>query len=261
MLKAIFFDLDDTLLWDAKSISEAFGATCRYAATQVKVDADELESSVRASARELYASYDTYEFTQMIGINPFEGLWGDFFDEHDENFTKLSRIAPGYREEAWKNGLEREGVRVEGLGEELAERFREERKKHPFVYDETFDVLEKVKDSYELILLTNGSPHLQHTKLELTPELVPYFKEIIVSGAVGKGKPEPEMFEIALEKVGIAKEEAIMVGDNLNTDIKGANQCGIRTVWINHHQKKPELVTPTYEIDRLAGLIPLLDLL
>ena len=59
LMKAVFFDLDDTLLWDQKSISEAFKATCRYAAEMYEIDPEELEESVRASAQELYASYET----------------------------------------------------------------------------------------------------------------------------------------------------------------------------------------------------------
>lgn len=78
MIKAVFFDLDDTLLWDQKSVKEAFVATCTYASGKYNLKPEELEEAVRKEARELYASYETYEFTQMIGINPFEGLWGDF---------------------------------------------------------------------------------------------------------------------------------------------------------------------------------------
>ncbi len=47
------------------------------------LDPAELEEAVRLEARKLYETYDTYEFTQMIGINPFEGLWGTFEDEGD----------------------------------------------------------------------------------------------------------------------------------------------------------------------------------
>ena len=105
MIKAIMFDLDDTLLWDSKSIEEAFKATCRYAQTKVGVDPQDLELSVREAATKLYSTYDTYEFTQNIGINPFEGLWGDFLDEHDEGFHKMKELVPTYRKKAWTSGL------------------------------------------------------------------------------------------------------------------------------------------------------------
>ena len=90
MIKAVFFDLDDTLLWDQKSVKEAFVATCEVAKEKYGVDVEEFEEAVRKEARELYATYETFEFTQMIGINPFEGLWGNFLDDTDD-FRKLAR--------------------------------------------------------------------------------------------------------------------------------------------------------------------------
>ena len=84
MIKAIFFDLDDTLLWDKRSVAEAFKATCQLAEERYGVDPVRLEEEVRKAARELYSSYETYPFTQMIGINPFEGLWGEFKDETED---------------------------------------------------------------------------------------------------------------------------------------------------------------------------------
>lgn len=251
MIKAILFDLDDTLLWDSKSIEEAFKATCNYAHQKTGANPQALESSVREAARELYATYDTYEFTQNIGINPFEGLWGDFLDEHDENFLKMKETVPSYRKESWTRGLNAMGITDSVLGEELSEKFREERKQRPYVYEDTFLVLDEMKENYQLLLLTNGSPHLQNTKLDKTPELLPYFKEIIISGDIGKGKPDPAMFDHALERLKLHKDEVIMVGDNLNTDILGASRMGIKTVWINRRGITPQKVVPDYEVKAL----------
>ncbi|MFD2682193.1 HAD family hydrolase [Bacillus seohaeanensis] len=258
MMKAIFFDLDDTLLWDQKSVSEAFALTCRYASEKVKVDPEKLEKAVRNAAKELYSSYDTYAFTQKIGINPFEGLWGDFLDE-DDNFVKLKEIVPSYRKEAWTKGLLNLGIDNIPLGEELAERFPEERRKSPFIYDETFRVLEKLKGRYKLLLLTNGSPDLQNTKLTITPEISPYFDEIIISGAFGVGKPDISIFQHALERMSVSKEEAIMVGDNLMTDILGATRAEITSVWVNRHGKKSGDVQPDFEINKLDELFSILE--
>ncbi len=254
MVKAIFFDLDDTLLWDAKSIQSAFDETCKYAGSKVGIDPERLEKEVRKKARELYSSYDTYEFTKMIGINPFEGLWGDFPDEHHEQFMKMKEIVPEYREQAWTLGLENAGIHNKDLGKELAERFRTERKNHPFVYQDTFQVLDALKQEYRLVLLTNGSPDLQNLKLQMTKELLPYFEEVIISGAVGKGKPDKAMFQHALDRLSLAKEDVIMVGDNLKTDIKGANQAGIKSIWINRRNENPEEVIPDFEVSELSGL-------
>ena len=258
MLKAVFFDLDDTLLWDQKSVKEAFVATCEVAKEKYGVDVEEFEEAVRKEARELYASYETYEFTKMIGINPFEGLWGNFLDDTDD-FRKMAQIVPTYRKEAWTRGLKALGIDDEAFGAELAERFPAERRKKPFIYDESFTVLDELKGKYKLLLLTNGSPDLQNTKLTITSELVPYFDEIVISGAFGRGKPDPTIFEHALERIGLNKDEVIMVGDNLMTDILGASRAGIKSVWINRHDKERNEVVPDYEITHLEQLYPILE--
>lgn len=61
-------------------MATAFRKTCERAAQVHDVDPAKLEEAVRLEARELYATYETYAHTQMIGINPFEGLWGTFDD-------------------------------------------------------------------------------------------------------------------------------------------------------------------------------------
>ncbi|MEN1967139.1 HAD family hydrolase [Lentibacillus sp. N15] len=258
MLKAILFDLDDTLLWDSKSIQEAFRATCKLAEDNYQVDPVLLEEKVRKNARALYASYDTYEFTKEIGINPFEGLWGNFTDE-GESFRKLSQIAPTYRKDAWTKGLAELGIDDKQFGERLAETFPKMRKKMPFVYGDSFTVLEELKGEYRLLLLTNGSPDLQQTKLDMTPELVPYFDHIVVSGAFGKGKPDPAIFSYALEILEVAPDEAIMVGDNLMTDILGASRTGMESIWVNRYGKLLQDVVPTYEVGKLAEVLSIVE--
>ncbi|MBM7662107.1 putative hydrolase of the HAD superfamily [Bacillus mesophilus] len=258
MIKAVFFDLDDTLLYDQKSVKVAFNATCRLAQGRFGIDPEALETAVRQEATNLYSSYETYEFTKMIGINPFEGLWGDFLDE-DDNFQKMKEIVPIYRKEAWTRGLLRLGIDDENFGYELAERFPKERRKSPFVYEESFQVLNKLKEEgYQLLLLTNGSPDLQNTKLSITSKLIPYFDHIIISGAFGRGKPDPTIFEHALQKMKLDKEMAIMVGDNLLTDILGASRIGMKSVWINRENKVKTDIFPDYEIKHLEELFPIL---
>nr|WP_295972065.1 HAD family hydrolase [uncultured Bacillus sp.] len=260
MIKAIFFDLDDTLLWDQKSVKEAFVATCQAAAERYHLDPDQLEEAVREEARALYSSYETYPFTQMIGINPFEGLWGNFLDEED-NFRKMKDIVPGYRKDSWNRGLQKLGIDDGKFAAELAERFPEERRKKPFIFDDSFTVLDRLKGQYRLLLLTNGSPDLQNTKLEITPELAPYFEQIVISGSFGRGKPDPSIFEHALSLLELDKDQVLMVGDNLMTDILGASRAGIKSVWINRHDKERNEVIPDFEITSLEELFSILETL
>jgi putative hydrolase of the HAD superfamily len=59
--------------------------------------------------------------------------------------------------------------------------------------------------------------------------------------------------------MSLKKNEVLMVGDNLMTDILGANSVGIKSVWINRLNKERNEVIPTYEIHHLEELFPLLD--
>ena len=258
--QAVLFDLDDTLLWDERSVKEAFEAVCRYARERTGADPDELEAAVRREARALYESYETWPFTRRIGINPFEGLWANFREGRQEEFRKLEALAPEYRRESWIRGLRAVGIDDEALGAELAERFPAERRARPLVYDETFEVLDLLRGRYRLLLLTNGSPDLQREKLAGVPRLAPYFDHIVISGEFGDGKPAESIFRHALSLLGVGPEDAVMVGDKLTTDILGANRTGIDSIWINRHGlERSDEIEPAHEIRSLRELPPLLE--
>ncbi|GAA3404652.1 HAD family hydrolase [Paenibacillus hodogayensis] len=261
-IQAILFDLDDTLLWDDRSVKEAFQATCAAAAERYEgLDPALLEEAVRREARALYESYETFPFTKQIGINPFEGLWARFSQGEQEEFRKLEKLAPGYRKASWARGLKALGVDDEELGFQLGERFGAERRARPIVYEETFEVLNDLKGKVQLLLLTNGSPDLQREKLDGVPELAGYFDHIVISGSFGQGKPAASIFHHAMELLGISPDQGLMVGDKLTTDILGANGVGMKSVWINRHgvSRSDEIVPATEivslrQIRGLAGL-------
>lgn len=249
------FDLDDTLLWDDRSVEESFEATCKRAADITGIDPIQLEVAVRIEARALYESYETYPFTTMIGINPFEGLWGHFTAGEQSEFRQLEQIVPLYRKESWRLGLLKMGIDDAQLGAELAEQFGAERRSRPHVYEETFQVLEELRGKVKLLLLTNGCPALQQEKLDGVPELAPYFDEIIISGKFGKGKPDVSIFNHALSRLGVTNDQALMVGDKLTTDIRGGLTAGIQTVWINRTNKPADTeIVPNFEIEHLSQL-------
>ncbi|WP_240375505.1 HAD family hydrolase [Bacillus piscicola] len=260
MIKAILFDLDDTLLWDKKSVKESFRATCLEAEERTGINHHTFEKTVREKARELYSSYDVFPFTKKIGINPFEGLWGDFTDEINIGFRRMHAVIYDYQKNSWTNALEHHGVYDQELGKSLASRFRYHRRRLPFLYEDTFDVLAKLKENYQLLLLTNGAPSLQHEKLKMTPQLVPYFHYIVISGAFGIGKPDTSIFEHSLRLLDVNKEEAIMIGDNLKTDILGSNRTGIKNIWINRDDQNPQTdISYTKQASSLTGVLDLLS--
>ena len=259
-ITAVLFDLDDTLLWDDRSIEEAFRSTCEAAGDAI--DPQELEIAVRKEARGLYESYETFPFTQMIGINPFEALWGNFTAGEQPEFRKMEQLAPIYRKESWRRGLAALGVNDEALAETLAAKFAAERRIRPYMYEETLQVLDQLRGQVKLLLLTNGCPALQQEKLDGVPELIPYFDHIVISGSFGKGKPDKEIFLHALQLLDISPEQGIMVGDKLTTDIQGGLAAGLTTVWINRNGKAPNPeIKPDYEIRHLSELLPLVQAL
>lgn len=261
VVKAVCFDLDDTLLWDERSVMETFQAVCRKAEEATGVKAEQLEEAVRREARKLYESYETFAFTKVIGINPFEGLWAKFDGGDQPEFRKLQQLVPAYRRDSWYNALLSCGVDDAKLAEELGELFASERRVRPYTYEETFNVLNELKGKVKLLLLTNGCPSLQQEKLDGVPELVPYFDEVIISGSFGRGKPDVSIFKHALELLGTTPQETVMVGDKLTTDIKGALSAGITSIWINRDGKtRNDEIIPEYEIRHLSELFEIIQI-
>jgi putative hydrolase of the HAD superfamily len=151
------------------------------------------------------------------------------------------------------------GVANPTLGEKLADFFAAQRRKLPYVYEETFAVLDELRGQYQLLLLTNGCPDLQQEKLDGVPALTPYFDVILISGHFGEGKPSSRLFAHAMEQLGITPKEGVMVGDKLTTDILGANGVGMTSVWINRYKmKRNEEIIPTHEVASLSELPELL---
>jgi putative hydrolase of the HAD superfamily len=258
-IKAVLFDLDDTLLWDDRSVKEAFQATCAMANQGHSINPEVLEQKVRIEARALWESFETYEYTKMIGINPFEGLWANFDEGDNPNLKQLKGLVPNYRSEAWTKGLKSCGITDEKLGIVLGEAFPRERRERRYIYEETISVLQDLGKKMPLLLLTNGAPDLQKEKIEGV-QLTQYFKHIVISGAFGKGKPDPSIFEYALSLLGIQPHEGIMVGDKLTTDIIGSLGVGMKSVWINRHQvKRSNEIVPDFEIKHLSEIQQIVD--
>src|SRR5699024_4112160 len=98
---------------------------------------------------------------------------------------------------------------------------------------------------HKLLMLTNGAPSLQYEKLKLSPELSPYFDYIVISGEFGEGKPEPAIFEHAINLLEVEKDETIMVGNNPQSDILCATRAGIDEICNNHNKEYIDEVTAT----------------
>lgn len=126
------------------------------------------------------------------------------------------------------------------------------------LFDDTLSVLEKLKSRFLLGIVTNGFSHIQRAKLNHF-QLDDWVDFSLVSEEEKSHKPDTRIFEIALKKAGnIAPHEAIFVGDNPNTDIKGAINAGIHAVFITTNGATPPKNVPS--INRLSDLFSLLSI-
>ena len=127
--------------------------------------------------------------------------------------------------------------------------------KNWILFDDVIYVLEKLKDNYKLVIVSNGDGHQQRKKIEYTG-LQKYFSEIIISSEVGASKPDKEIFKIACKKINIEPENCIIVGDKYKVDIEGCINIGMRGIWIN---RKKETLNYKYTINELSELFKYLQ--
>jgi putative hydrolase of the HAD superfamily len=87
-----------------------------------------------------------------------------------------------------------------------------------------------------------------------------FFDVVVVSGAVNKRKPSPEIFQKALEKLGVSASEAVFVGDTVDADIQGAKSVGMKTIFLERRsQKETEHTWPDQTIKNLNELMPAIE--
>jgi FMN hydrolase / 5-amino-6-(5-phospho-D-ribitylamino)uracil phosphatase len=152
------------------------------------------------------------------------------------------------------------GVSEPRLVDEARQRYIEDRYRGLRLFDDTLEVLAAVAEVAAVGLVTNGPTAIQRPKIELL-EIEPHFPIIVVSEEVGVWKPDPAIFEIALERTGIAAADAIYVGDSAEHDVPGAHAAGLRAVWINRLGIDwPGARPPDAEIRDLYQLLPLLGI-
>ncbi|MFC1774932.1 HAD family hydrolase [Nanoarchaeota archaeon] len=103
-------------------------------------------------------------------------------------------------------------------------------------YEETFEVLNELKKNHKLVLLSNTDCFVQTVFDKCNFEN--YFDETALSFKTGFLKTNPRLFEVALKKIKVKAEEALMVGDSLETDIVGAKRAGLNVVLIDRRNRR-----------------------
>ena len=118
-------------------------------------------------------------------------------------------------------------------------------------------LLDAIRPHARIGIVTNNLLDEQRDKLEFCG-LAGYVDALVVSDDVGVAKPERGIFDIALQRLGVAADDAVMVGDSWINDVTGAIGAGIPAIWFNpQRQPKPE---PRAEVGEIHALAPADDI-
>lgn len=256
-LSTLVFDLDDTLMAEESSAEAAFIAAGEPARERYAIDPRALHLTLRKACREIWYAFPEHPYCKRVGISSWEGMWAEFTGPGPE-LERLRSWAPVYRFESWRAALGRYGVDDPALAGEMAEAFPRLRRRLHVVYPDTLPALGGL-GGYALGLLTNGASDLQRRKIA-GAGIGGYFREILISGDVGFGKPDPRIYGLMLERLGAAPHAALMIGNNLVTDIAAAQRVGMRAVWVNRAGAAREGgIVPDWEIADLTELGAVLE--
>jgi putative hydrolase of the HAD superfamily len=115
----------------------------------------------------------------------------------------------------------------------------------------TIEFLEYLQPNYTLHIITNGFKEVQHGKLNQS-KIDHFFQTVTNSEMVGVKKPNPKIFNHALQMAKATKEESLMIGDNLEADVMGALNFGMEAICFNYH--KETLASNIIGVDHLLEL-------
>jgi putative hydrolase of the HAD superfamily len=202
-IKHIFFDLDHTL-WDFDRNSKlAFEALFH----QYNIELD-LAQFLAIYEPINYAYWAKFRVEEISKLDLRRGRLSDSFAHFELIFSQAELDA-------------------------MAEAYIEELPKNNYLFDGVIQTLDELKPQYELHIITNGFHGVQHNKIQKSG-LMPYFSSVTTSEEVGLKKPNPVIFQKALEKAQAKPQESLMVGDTFEADILGAEAIGMHTLFYNY---------------------------
>ncbi len=206
--KAILLDLDDTILDWYIGPDEAWLHLCReFAGSLGDVPAEEFQAAV---------------------LQARDWFWSDV--ERARRGRLDLQLARRY---ILLRAFARFDIPDSPLVTRMGERYNQIRNEAMRPFSGAIETLQRLRmANIRLGLITNGSAEGQRAKIERF-SLGEFFDHIQIEGEYGIGKPDERVYRNALEALGAEPSEAWMVGDNLENDIRGAQQVGIYAVWMD----------------------------
>jgi putative hydrolase of the HAD superfamily len=126
---------------------------------------------------------------------------------------------------------------------------------HNALFSNAIEVLEYLKEKYIMHIITNGFEEVQFKKLK-NSNLLPFFDNIITSEKVGVKKPNPKIFQYAMDISGASSNESIMIGDNFEADILGAINVGMQAIFCEFNGEVATQEVPTvYNLMELKNFL------
>ncbi len=229
-LKAVFFDLDNTLLDHSKTEMEA-------------------KREIYKMYREVFEDV-TFEEFHDVYVKHNNKLWHLLTEEKiTKDYLRLHRV---------KDSLEELNLNSE-KSLEISYKYIEVYSQGFHMIDGALEVLEEVKEKFPLGIITNGFAEVQKIKLEKTG-LAKYFQSIVCSEDVGRMKPHPSIFDFAVKSLNSTAEESIYIGDNYLADIVGGRDFGMKTVYFNYHNNELKDCVADFEIKDIKEILNILFL-
>nr|WP_153645892.1 HAD family hydrolase [Vibrio parahaemolyticus] len=239
VLKAIFFDMDETLCGTSqadKAAGQKFAAWIQQTYPQVSDPQAFLQRYLQGVYKKLNA-----EFPQLVALLP------------DENAFRCGLI---------QTILAEDGIHIDAEQAQQAQHYFDSARMGAFTFfPGVKEMLTDLRKHYKLVVITNGPIFSQHPKLKAT-QMDEWVDHVIVGGEEPEEKPAASIFQKALNLVDIKPEEALHIGDSLAADIAGANNMGILSVWVNATgASNPTEITPNFEIRETVELKEILKTL
>jgi putative hydrolase of the HAD superfamily len=208
-IKHLFFDLDRTL-WDFESNSH----------------------------NELINLYNQFKLHQLGISLPLEFIkvYKKINEECWQKYRQNALTKEKLRSERFKLALAYFGVENEKLAQDIGSAYVVNSPYRTSLIDGAVDLLDYLYGKYTLHVITNGFEEVQHIKMAQS-NLTKYFDQIITSESAGAKKPSSLVFEYAIKKSGANLDDSIMIGDDLNTDIVGAIDFGMKSIYFNPNRK------------------------